>query len=565
MNSATFNRALAAFLLLVSLAPVEANGAWRDPAVGSRGMVVSAHSDATAAGQAMLAAGGNAMDAAAAVSFALSVVEPFSSGIGGGGFMVLRMGEATTTLDFREVAPASATRDMFVEDGHVVKGRSTRTALAAGIPGQVRGIVLAHGRFGRLSLAAVMGPAIRLAAKGFKVTPRLHGAIGQSAGHFNAAARRVFLTRSGQVPAVGSTLRQRDLAKTLRSIARSAGESFYTGPVARAMVRAVRDAGGLWAEEDLAGYRVRERDPVRGEYRGYEVLSMGPPSSGGLLLVQMLSVLEAFDLGALGPGSERTVHLMVEAMKRAFAMRATGLGDPDQNEVRWADFTGSEVVSRLREAVGGASRATPPEALSSMKVRAQERTHTSHFAVMTANGDAVATTQTINLRFGSGLVAGATGVVLNNEMDDFSTLPGAPNAFGLVGSEANAVAPGRRPLSSMTPALVVKDGVVAGAFGSPGGSTIITTTLQMILNVVDHGMDAGEAVGAPRVHHQWYPDEVRVEAFGLSPDTRRGLEARGHGVRVRADIGNGMALWRRPDGILTGAADPRGEGTAQGW
>lgn len=543
--------------------PAGAQAAYRDPAAATGGMVATAHPLATAAGTEMLAAGGNAADAAVAVGFALSVVEPWSSGLGGGGFLVLHMGDVTETWDFRERAPKDATRDMYLCDGHVVEGESTWTARAAAIPGLVKGLVAVHSARGKLPLAAVMAPAIRLAKDGFPASTRLAGAVAGSLPRMNASARAVFAP-DGSAPAVGSTFRQADLARTLEAIAASGGDDFYTGRLARELVQAVNAEGGIWDLSDLALYTVQRREPVRGSYRGYEVVSMGPPSSGGLLLVQMLTVLEAFDVSAWGFGSAEYVHRLAELMKRAFAMRATGLGDPDHTAVDRESFVGNATVERLRGEVTRARRATKASTIAKVKVRPTERTHTSHFSIILANGDAVACTQTINLRFGSGRVAGSTGVVLNNEMDDFSASPGAPNAFGLVGDDANAIAPGKRPLSSMTPTLLLKGGDAVGAFGSPGGSFIITTTLQSILNVVDFKMDASEAVGAPRVHHQWYPDQLVWERLGLSPDTQSALSARGHTLRETAAMGNAMAVWRAEDGTLTGAADPRGEGAAAG-
>ena len=550
-------------MLLSAASPAAA--AWRKPVEARYGIVASASPHATEAGQAMLAIGGSAVDAAVAVSFALSVTEPWSSGIGGGGFMVIHAGGKTSTWDFRETAPAAATRDMYVgPDGKVVRGESTWSPRAAGIPGQVRGLVAVHAAHGRLPLEVVMAPAISLADDGFRVSPRFARRAGGGSIHMDAAARAIFLQPDGTPPAVDSMFRQPALAATLRAIARTRGEDFYTGGVAREMVRGVREAGGLWTLEDLAGYQVKQRPPIEGTYRGFGVASMGPPSSGGVLLVQMLGVLESFDLKASGWGSAETTHLLAEAMKRAFAMRATGLGDPDFYEVDHQRFYGPATIERLRAEVKAADNATPADRISKMKVRADESTHTSHFGVLLANGDAVGCTQTVNLGFGSGRMAGDTGVVLNNEMDDFAAAPGVPNAFGLVGDEANSVAPGKRPLSSMTPTLLIRDGKAVGVFGSPGGSRIITTTLQSILNVVDHQMNVAQAIGAPRVHHQWFPDELRVEAHGMSPDTKALLESLGHVVRQRGMMGNAMALWRLESGVLTGAADPRGEGTAAG-
>jgi len=552
--------------LIFSLGPTAspAVAAWPEPATGGEAVVASPTPLATRAGQAILAAGGTAVDAALAMSLAIAVTEPFASGIGGGAFMVIHHGGVTTTWDMRETAPAAATEDMFVVDGRVVPGESVHSARAAGIPGLIRGLVAVHRRFGRLPLAIVAQPAISYARDGFPVSPRLHAVTRAVLDRLNEPARRIFLDPEGAPWPIGAILRQEDLARTLERIVASDGEDFYVGETAREMVRAVRAEGGIWTLDDLAGYAVRERPAVEGRYRGLTVRSMGPPSSGGLLLVQMLGVLEGFDLTRHGFGAAETIHLLAETSKRAFALRATGLGDPDFFPVDLLGFVGDEVIAGLMEQVRGAARATPADALARVEVRPQDATHTSHLAVLLANGDAVAMTQTINLWFGSGRVAGSTGVMLNNEMDDFSALPGAPNAFGLVGDAANAIAPGKRPLSSMTPTLLLDGDRAVGVFGSPGGSRIITTTLQTILNVVDFGMNASEAVGSPRVHHQWYPDQLRVEARGLSPDTAALLEARGHALHTGDAMGNASVLWRRADGTLTGAADPRGEGLAAG-
>lgn len=559
--------ALLALAALVAVPPSvpEALGAWPEPARGRSAVVATPHPLATRAGQAMLAAGGNAVDAAVAMSLAVAVCEPWGSGLGGGAFAVVHMGGETTTWDMRETAPAAATRDMFVgEDGRVIRGESVWTARAAGIPGLVRGLVALHRRHGALPFDVVTAPAISYARDGIPVSQRMHRAVASVLDRLKPSLRAVFVGPDGQPWPVGAVLKQPDLARTLERIAATAGEDFYTGETAAELVRAVRAEGGLWTLEDLATYKVVERAPVEGTYRGLTVRSMGPPSSGGLLLVQMLRVLESFDLAGLGFGGADYVHRLVETSKRAFAMRAHGLGDPDFFPVDHARFVGAEAIARLTAAVAAAEVATPADAIAEVAVRPAESTHTSHLGVLLATGDAVAMTQTINLRFGNGAIAGSTGVILNNEMDDFSALPGAPNAFGLVGDEANAVAPGKRPLSSMTPTLLLRDGKAVGVFGSPGGSTIITTTLQLVLNVVDHKMDASAAVGAPRVHHQWFPDVVRHERRALSPDTARALAARGHALEATGTIGNAMSLWVGEDGWLEGAADPRGEGSAAG-
>lgn len=545
-----------------------------DPARGTEAVVASAHPLATAAGKAIMAAGGNVVDAAVAVSFALSVVEPWSSGLGGGAFAVVHIGDQTTTYDMRETAPAKASRDMYLRDGAVDTSLSQSGALSAGIPGLVRGMAALHARFGKLSFAEVVAPALALARDGFPISQKMRDGLAMVGDRLSPEARAILMP-DGAVPPVGRVLFQADLARTLERIAKTRGEDFYRGETARELVRSVKAAGGIWEMADLAGYRPKERPPVRGSFRGYDIASMGPPSSGGLLLVEMLGVMTrlepACERKGCAPipgrwmGAER-IHTLAEVMKRAFARRAVGLADPDFVAVDHARFIGEDTIAQIAREVGGAKRATPAEEISRLKVNPTgERLHTSHFEIVTAAGDGVAVTQTINLYYGSGMVAGRTGVILNDEMDDFASQPGVPNAFGLVGDEANAIAPGKRPLSSMTPTLVLKEGSVVGAFGSPGGSKIITTTFQVLMHVIADGMDPSEALAAPRVHHQWYPDALFVEPFLLSPEVRAVLEGRGHEIRPIGSMGNAMAIWRRHDGVLEGAADPRGEGDAVGW
>ncbi|MFO0748751.1 MAG: gamma-glutamyltransferase [Myxococcota bacterium] len=559
-------RRLAAVVVIGLLATLTvgarpARAAWPDPAEGRDAMVASAHPLATEAGRTILKAGGNAVDAALAVSFALSVVEPWSSGLGGGGFMVVAEHGKLTTWDMREMAPGAATEDMFIQDGKAVSARSTQGALSAGVPGLVRGLVAAWKKSGKLPLETIIAPAYHLAKDGFPVTARMASAIDGAKGKMNDAAKAVFMP-GGKVPAIGATLVQPGLAMTLARIGQSEGEDFYTGQVAAELVRAVRDEHGLWTAADLAGYKVVEREPLTGSYHGYDIVSMGPPSSGGVLLVQMLGVLDRLPRAPWN-GADG-MHQLAEVMKRAFAMRASGLGDPDFAAVDRQRFVGTATLERLAREVRAAKRATPAKAIAEVKVKGLDRPDTTHFEIVLGNGDGVAMTQTINLRFGSGLVGGWTGVMLNDEMDDFAAQPGVPNAFGLIGEKANAVAAGKRPLSSMTPTLVMKDGKVVGAFGSPGGSRIISTTLEVLLHVVDDGMDPSEALGAPRIHHQWYPDQLECERFALTPEVKAALEKRGHKVVEGGMMGNAMAIWRRADGVLEGAADPRGEGSAGG-
>ena len=548
-------RTRCAFVVLIGLCGVTAQASPPD-----RGAVATAHPLATEAGTGILKAGGNAVDAAIAVSLALSVVEPWSSGIGGGAFMVVRMDGKTRTWDMRETAPAAATRSMFVKNGRVVRGLSTRSALAAGVPGLIRGLASVHRTYGRLPFRQLVAPALKLARDGFPVSARLHEVLAAAKEGLNGEAKKIFLRPDGSVPTVGSRLKQPDLARTLQRIGETRGEDFYTGDVAKELVRSVRASGGIWTLPDLQNYRAKERPPVIGQFRGYEIHSMGPPSSGGLLLLQLLGVREKVNSGRM-PGEPGYAHEMAESTKRAFARRATGLGDPDYTKVDHEAFVADRLIKVLAAEVKAAKKATPAASLGHVVVRPNERTDTSHFGILLANGDAVACTQTINLRFGSGLVAGTTGVVLNNEMDDFSALPGAPNAFGLVGDEANSIAPGKRPLSSMTPTIVLKKDRAVGVFGSPGGSRIITTTYQTILNVIEHKWSVKKALEFPRIHHQWFPDSIFYEEGRFSKRLRKHVEAVGHQTKLSIPMGNAMGLWIRHDGRIEAEADPRGEGT----
>lgn len=555
-------RRLLLALLLVSLVPAPAPAAPM-PVEAERHMVVAAHPLASKAGLEILEAGGNAVDAAVATSLALSVVEPYSSGLGGGGFAVVwsAADKKARALDFRETAPAGATRDMYLRDGKADTAKSQTGGLAVAVPGLVRGLVMLHEGRGKLPWARVVEPALRLARDGFAVTPLLRARIGASRLRLDEAARAVFVP-GGSLPEVGATLVQKDLAATLEAVRDRGAAGFYGGPVAARIAEAVAAAGGVLTAADLAAYEARWREPVTGTYRGATVWSMPPPSSGGVHLVQMLKLLEGWDLEASGHGSAETIHRMIEAMKVAYADRSRLLGDPDFVDVPVARLVSEEYAKAWR------ARISPDKALKPSEVGGielpPEPEHTSHFSVVDAEGNAVACTQTINLGFGSGVLAAGTGVVLNDEMDDFAVAPAVPNAFGLVGGDANAVAPRKRPLSSMTPTIVTRDGAVRLVVGSPGGSRIITTTLQVVLNVLDHGMDVAAAVAAPRIHHQWTPPEVYAEPRALTPKVTARLRELGHPV-VETTFGtNVQAIARDAKGRLTGASDPRGEGAPAG-
>jgi gamma-glutamyltranspeptidase/glutathione hydrolase len=565
-----------AFLALAWIAP-DARAAARAPAEATGGMVVTGQADAARAGQEILARGGNAIDAAVATSFALGVSDPYHSGIGGGAFFLIRLASGrVVALDARETAPAAADRDLFVGEG-VSEHASRVGALAVGVPGHVAGAALALERWGTMTLAEVLEPAIRLAEEGFEIGPRharaarywmqrgLHERFPETA--------RIQLPPPGQEIRAGWRLHQPELAATLAAIARDGPKVFYEGEIADAIEAEMERRGGLVTREDLAAYRPRLREPVRGSYRGLEVLSFPPPSSGGIALVEILNVLEGFDLAAAGAGSSESVHLVAEAMKLAFADRAVWLGDSDFVDVPRERLVSPAYAERLRARIEppwwrkapwywGRSRAIRVEAPG----LPQEDGGTMHLSVTDAAGNAVAVTQTINLLYGSGITVPGTGIILNDEMDDFSVAPNQPNAFGLVDVRgANAVAPGKRPLSSMTPTIVLRDGEPFMVSGSPGGPRIITTTLLTVLNVVDWGMNVQEAVAAPRFHHQWVPDRLLVER-AFPRDVVEALRARGHHVKVsERDWSSAQAIViDRETGIHYGGSDPRTDGAALG-
>ena len=534
------------------------------PATAPHGMVASQEARATRVGVEILERGGNAVDAAVAVGFALAVTLPRAGNLGGGGFMLVHRADAreSAAIDYRETAPAAASRDMFLDDkGEPDPKSSTATGKAVGVPGTVRGLAEAHARYGsgKFTLAALIAPAERLAREGFPVEDDLADSLPRAAGLLGRwpSTRAVFF--AGDRPfGRGERLVQPELAATLRAIAERGPDAFYQGETAQKIADAVREAGGVMTTEDLAAYRPVLRAPVRGSYRGYEIVSMPPPSSGGVHLIQILNILEGFDLASPGAGSADAIHLMAEAMKPAYADRATYLGDPDRVRVPVRGLT-SKAYAAAERALIDPGRARPADAVSAGDPAPHEGDQTTHFSVVDRDGNAVANTYTLNFSYGLGLVAAGTGVLLNNEMDDFSAKPGARNAYGLVGGATNAVAPGARPLSSMTPTFLFRDGRLAMVTGSPGGSRIITTVLQVIVNVVDFGQNLAEAVAAPRVHHQWRPDGLLVET-GLSPDTIALLRARGHRVVVGSTSGSANSIMRVPEG-WAGAADPRQRGT----
>ncbi|NJR48323.1 MAG: gamma-glutamyltransferase [Leptolyngbyaceae cyanobacterium CSU_1_3] len=535
-------------------------------------MVTSAHPLASQAGLSMLKQGGNAVDAAVATTLAISVVEPFSAGIGGGGFLLVydAKTKATKALDFRERAPQKATRKMFLDaQGKVRSNASTDGYLSVATPGTIAGLSDVHRKYGRLPWKTVIAPAIQLAETGFPVNWNfvIAAKMRQKILLESPDAQKIF-TKNGKPYQIGELLIQSELAATLRSLAQNPN-NFYTGGIADAIAIDMAKNGGLITREDLQKYRPIWRDPICGNFRKARVCSMPPPSSGGVHLLQMLNILGDTDLKALGWRSPDTLHLLVEAMRIAYADRATYLGDPDFVKVPVRSLISPAYAQKRRQEIN------PKKAIPSSQVKAiapailqqltQESSDTSHLTVVDKDRNAVSLTFTINLGFGSGRVAKGTGILLNNEMDDFAIAPNTPNAFGLVGGDANAIAPFKTPLSSMTPTIVTENGRLRLAVGSPGGSTIITTVLQIVLNVLVYDMDAQRAVSAPRIHHQWLPDRLLVESWGLDTLTLEELRRRGHQIEERSGWGNANAIVVLPDGSLEGAADPRGEGAAYGF
>ena len=541
------------------------------PAVfGADGAVASRSRLASEVGADMLRQGGNAVDAAVAVGFALAVTWPSAGNLGGGGFMVIRMADGIAAAnDHREKAPGAATRAMYQdENGDVIPGLSTDSHLAVGVPGTVDGLLGALAKYGTMRREAVIRPAIRLAREGFAL-PRdlarsLDGRRDRFARHPGSLA--VFAKPDGSAYRTGELFRQPDLADSLERIERVGRAGFYEGATADLIVAEMQRGGGLITHEDLAGYRSVWREPVVGSYRGHQIMSMPPPSSGGLLLVQMLNMLEPYDIGGMGFGSAAAMHHMIEAERRAYADRAEYLGDPDFYPVPAARLA-SKAYAGERFADFDAKRASRSVDIGPGAAPPAESPDTTHVSVIDRAGNAVAYTTTLNLSYGSKIVAQGTGILLNNEMDDFSAKDNTPNAFGLIGREANAIAPGKRMLSSMTPTLAVKDGATVLATGSPGGSTIITTVLQVIVNTIDHGMSLADAVGQPRFHHQWLPDRVVHEAIGFSPDTLSLLRAMGHdsltALPYGRNIGDANSVARTGEGLFA-VADPRNAGGAVG-
>jgi gamma-glutamyltranspeptidase/glutathione hydrolase len=556
-------RPLLGYLLaagLITLAPACA-GAEDSAAPARHGMVVAQEARAARIGVEVLQKGGNAVDAAVATGFALAVTYPRAGNLGGGGYMLIHLADRNldTAIDYRETAPAATTRETFLDErGEADPRKSRDSGLAVGVPGSVAGLAFAHKKYGsgKFTLAQLIAPAMRLARDGIVIEDDIADTLPQSQSRLARwpATTKIFFA-DGRPLAAGATLLQPDLATTLAGIAREGPRAFYEGAVADNIVAAVRAAGGLMTRDDLKSYRPLEHAPVRGRYRGYDVVSMPPSSSGGIVLIEMLNILEGY--GDLAADDARRLHLMVEAMKLAYADRAAYLGDPASGELPLARLISKGYATELR------ARIDPDRARAAAEIRPalappREGGNTTHFSVIDQSGNAVANTTTLNFSYGLGLVAEGTGVLLNNELDDFAAKPGAPNAYGLLGGEANAPGPGKRPLSSMTPTIVLKDGAPVLVTGSPGGSRIITAVLQVIVNVIDRKLPIAEAVAQPRLHNQWWPDAVLVER-GFSPDLIRALEARGHRVVQALPPTSTNSILVTPDGLV-GAADNRSRG-----
>ena len=500
------------------------------PAVGAEhGMVACAQKLACEIGVEVLKKGGNAIDAAVAVGYALAVAYPAAGNLGGGGFMTVVFADGRKTfIDFREKAPLKATRDMYLgPDGHVVKGLSTRGYLAVAVPATVGGLEYAREKYGTLPRADLIDPAIALAEDGFTLGPGDVFPLALASGEFHKypATAAIFL-HDGKPYAIGDRLVQKDLANTLRAIRDKGAAGFYQGEVGHAIVAAIQQGGGIITQEDLDRIKPRELKPIECDYRGYTIISAPPPSSGGVTLCEMLNILEGFPLAKLGFGSAQALHDEIETMRHAYVDRNNLLGDPSFVNNPVQNLISKDYAAKIRAAIDP-DKVTRSADLAPGKPP-HEGVNTTHFSVVDSKGDVVGVTYTLNDWFGAGMVAGNTGVLLNDEMDDFTAKVGAPNQFGLVQGEKNAIQPGKTPLSSMTPTVVVKDGKPVMVLGTPGGSRIITVVMETILNVVDYGMTLSEAVDAPRIHNQWLPDITYAEPFALSPDTRKILEGMGH-------------------------------------
>ena len=562
-------KSLSVFTLIILLLVSSVCFASKRPVRARHGMVVSADVLASKVGVQILQNGGNAVDAAVAVGFALAVTFPGAGNIGGGGFMVIRMADGrTTTIDYREKAPGAARQNMFLDEkGNFVPEKSQDGYLASGVPGSVAGLTYALEHYGSVDRRKAMQPAIDLAAKGFRLSHEFTDELKSELRTLNKypSTRKVF-TNDGKPLEEGIVFVQKDLARTLQRIQKLGKNGFYTGRTADLIVAEMKRGGGLISLDDLRSYQAIERPAVRGTYRGYEIVSMGPPSSGGMVLLEMLNLLEPYPLASYGFGSSKAIAMMTEAMKIAYADRAEFMGDADFYPVP-VDRLISKEYAAERRALLDTTKATPSRQISHGAIEVKEGMHTTHYSVVDKWGNAVSVTTTINSWYGNKVVVDGAGFFLNNEMDDFAAKAGTPNQFGLVGGVANSVQPNKRMLSAMTPTIVLKDNQPYLVLGSPGGSTIITSVFQVVVNVLDHHMNVGEANDAPRFHHQWLPDTLEYERFGFPRDVVENLQQRGYVVRQRGGtLGRVEAiLIDRKNGFLYGSTDPRGYGAAVGY
>jgi len=562
--------ALAAFLVVPATAQERGRGAYTPPAADTihsitaeHGMVVAQEKISARIGADILKQGGNAVDAAVATGFAMAVTYPRAGNIGGGGFMVIHLRERgeDIAIDYRETAPGATTPEIFLgPDGKPDNAKSRDSALSIGVPGTVAGLALALEKYGsgKFTLAQLLQPAIVLARDGFVLSDDMADTLPATSRRLARwpASAKIFSRADGTSLRQDDTLVQADLAATLTAIAEQGPRGFYQGPVAEKLATAVREAGGIMTSDDLKSYQPIIREPVRGTYRGYDIVSMPLPSSGGTVLLETLNILEGFPLGEMKQGSAASLHLLIEAMKRAYADRARYLGDPAFVNAPATALMAKDYAAKQRASID-LDRATPASDVLAIKPP-REGSNTTHFSVVDSFGNAVSNTYTLNFPYGVGLVADGTGVLLNNELDDFTAAPGASNAFGLVGFEANLPGPGKRPLSSMSPTIVLKDGKPILVTGSPGGSRIISTVLQVIVDVLDYHMDVAAAVAAPRLHHQWMPDEVRIER-GFPDDVLAALKAKGHQIVEPMGQTSANSIAINESGLL-GAPDPRTRG-----
>ncbi len=560
---------VAAFTTLFVFTSLTVDANSRYPVRGKNGVVASSSQLASEVGVDIMKKGGNAIDAAVATAFAMAVTWPSAGNIGGGGFLVYYgVDGESTSFDFRERAPLAATETMYLDKNGNVRDNSNHDGiLAVGVPGTVAGLALAHSRFGSLPWAELLQPAIELARDGMPISWHLHDSFMQQDNWWQKypSSAKIFRKADGSFYEPGDLWKQPDLAATLERIQKDGKDGFYKGRTAQLIADFMAASGGIITLEDLAQYEAKEREPIRGTYRGYEIVSMPPPSSGGVVLVQMLNILEGYDLRTFGHNSALYLHLLTEAMRRAYADRANYLGDPDFNDDLPIDFlTSKEHADKQRETIvmHAASESDPARF-----AQTYESPQTTHFSVVDKAGNMVSLTYTLEHGYGSKIVVEGAGFLLNNEMGDFNAQPGVTDERGTIGTSPNLIRPGQRMLSSMTPTIVAKDGVPLFATGSPGGRTIINTTLQTILNVIDFDMNIARAIDAPRIHHQWLPDSTLMESGSFSLDTLRLYEQRGHAIRETTAIGSAMGVYRDPQtGVLSGAADSRAEdGGAVAW